>query len=52
MKVIFYENMTDDNGLVIFQADIPYLVENEIVENEDGVKVKIDEIWVDHHFED
>ncbi|WP_425203664.1 hypothetical protein [Priestia megaterium] len=49
-KVVFLQdNMIDENERVIFEADIPYVVENGFIENEDGLKVSVESIWVDFH---
>lgn len=46
--VLLQNNMLDDNELVIFQADIPFKIENNSIENEDGVIVPVNEIWVEY----
>ena len=48
-KVVFLEeNTVNDEGLVIFSADIPYEVDNRgNIENEDSLKVPMNNIWVD-----
>lgn len=43
--------MIDENELEIFQADIPYEVEGGYITNEDGLKVSLNEIWVDFRLE-
>lgn len=50
-KVVFLQdNMLDANGKEIFQADIPYEVDFQgKIENEDGLKVPLNHIWVDFH---
>jgi hypothetical protein len=49
-KVVFLqENMADDNDMVIFEADIPYEVEGNSIQNENCLKVALDKIWVDFH---
>lgn len=49
-KVVFLQdNMIDDNERVIFQADIPYVVEKGYIVNEDNLMVLIRDIWVDFH---
>lgn len=51
-KVIYLnENMGDENGNEIFQADIPYKIENGFIENEDGLKISLNDIWVDFSLE-
>ncbi|AXH71167.1 hypothetical protein BSP36_123 [Bacillus phage BSP36] len=46
--LILQENMVDDDGIVIFEADIPYAVEYESIMNENEVEVLLEEIWVDY----
>lgn len=42
--------MLDANEKEIFQADIPYEVDFQgNIENEDGLKVSLNHIWVDFH---
>lgn len=50
-KIVFLQdNMLDANDKEIFQADIPYEVDFKgIIENEDGLKVPLNHIWVDFH---
>lgn len=45
--VILKMNMWDDEGREIFQAEVPYDIKQGKIENEDGITVPIDEIWVD-----
>lgn len=47
LYVFLENNMLDENGLEVFQAGIPYEVEGEYITNEDGLKVSLNEIWVD-----
>ncbi len=48
-KVVFLQNnMLDANEREIFQADIPYEVDSQgNIENEDGLKIPLNHIWVD-----
>lgn len=47
-RVVFLEdNMIDDDETVIFEADVPYVVKGNSIENENCLKVKLAEIWVD-----
>lgn len=47
-KIVLLENnMIDEHGRVIFEADIPYKVEDGFIENEDCFKIFLEEIWVD-----
>ncbi|WP_313430063.1 hypothetical protein [Siminovitchia terrae] len=48
-KVVFLQNnMLDANEREIFQADIPYEVDLQgNIENEDGLKIPLNDIWVD-----
>lgn len=49
MELILLDNMVDDNGLVIFEASIPYpVVKNTMIINENGIGIKIEEIWVEY----
>ncbi|MDN4069959.1 hypothetical protein QYF50_18820 [Paenibacillus vini] len=50
-KVVFLqENMLDANDREIFQSDIPYDVDVKgRIQNEDGIKVPLNHIWVDFH---
>lgn len=50
-KVVFLQdNMLDANDKEIFQADIPYDVDLQgYIENEDSIKVPLNDIWVDFH---
>lgn len=50
-KVVFLQdNMLDENEKEIFQADIPYEVDFQgNIEDEDGLKVPLNDIWVDFH---
>jgi len=49
-RVVFLiNNMLDDNGTVVFQADIPYTVTGNLIINEDNFAVHIADIWVDYH---
>ncbi|WP_342497416.1 hypothetical protein NYE62_09400 [Bacillus sp. FSL K6-2861] len=46
-RVILQENMIDDNDLVIFEADIPYAVEDNAIRNENEMMVLLKDIWVE-----
>lgn len=49
-KVVYLQdNMIDENEQVIFDADIPYVVEGVQIENGDGVRLRLQDIWVDFH---
>lgn len=48
-KVVVLEmNMIDEEEREIFQAGIPYEVNRGKIENEDNLKVSLNEIWVDY----
>lgn len=40
-------NMLDENEREIFQSLIPYEIKCDFIENEDGLKIKVVDIWVD-----
>lgn len=46
--VILHDNMLNLDEYELFQAEIPYKVENDCIENEDGLKVHLSKIWVDY----
>ncbi|MBT2724432.1 hypothetical protein [Bacillus sp. ISL-46] len=47
-KVVYLEeNMLNDNDLVVFEADIPYVVEKGFISNENNEIVLLRDIWVD-----
>ncbi|OZQ66089.1 hypothetical protein CA600_12580 [Paenibacillus sp. VTT E-133280] len=47
-KVVFLEeNMLDEHEREIFQSDVPYLLEQGYIHNEDGLKMSLNKIWVD-----
>lgn len=49
MELMLYDNMLDDNGLVIFEADIPYtIVKKHVIVNENGIAVRLEDIWVEY----
>lgn len=48
--VILHDNMIDENERVIFYAEIPYRVRKGFIENEDGLKLSVGMIWVEHSF--
>lgn len=49
-KIVFlHDNMIDENEKVIFEADIPYEVDGKYIENENGIVISINDIWVDFH---
>lgn len=46
-KVVYLQdNMVDDNEMIIFSADIPYVVEGDSIVNEDDLTIPINDIWV------
>ncbi|WP_156476282.1 hypothetical protein [Bacillus nakamurai] len=45
--VILLENMIDDNELVIFDAGIPYAIENNVIRNENTMTIPLKDIWVE-----
>lgn len=48
-KIIYLEdNMIDEEERVIFEADIAYQVERGGISNEDGIRVPVNEIWVNY----
>lgn len=51
-KYIFLnENMLNEDNIVIFEADVAYLVENNLIGNQGGVRISTEDIWVDHRIE-
>lgn len=47
-KVVYLEdNMIDEHGREIFQADIPYKVSKNKICNEDQLSLLLHKIWVD-----
>lgn len=45
--VYLNENMLDENEREIFQSLMPYEIQGDYIENEDNLKVKVVDIWVD-----
>lgn len=45
--VYLQDNMINDNEMVIFSADIPYVTEGNLIVNEDNLAIPIHDIWVD-----
>lgn len=45
--VILKMNMWDDEEREIFQAEIPYEVRKGKIENENDLKIPLNDIWVD-----
>jgi hypothetical protein len=47
-RIVYLEdNMIDEHERVIFEADIPYEVQGNLIINEDNLAVPIHDIWVD-----
>lgn len=51
LVVTLENNMMDENGLEVFQAGIPYEVEDGHITNEDGLRVALKGIWVNFSLE-
>ena len=49
--VYFLEDMVNDDGHVMFEAETAYPVQNNLIENEDLLRVSLDDIWVDFRVE-
>lgn len=51
-RVVFlHDNMIDEHGKEIFQAEIPYAVLGNVIVNEDNLAIHIQDIWVDYRLE-
>lgn len=49
--VLLHDNMLNEDDLVSFSADIPYLIEDGRIDNGDDMIVDLVDIWVPYHFE-